>query len=82
MAYAVSLHNDGEDEGDDPEFAGEGDDDEEGSDNSNDYPDLSAVDGRTFRDPNPDSTQSQLELDAFDSADALDTQEIGGDMSG
>jgi hypothetical protein len=82
MAYAVSLNNDDEDEGDDPEFSGEGDDDEKGGANSNDFPDFSAVDGRTFRDPNPDSTQSQIDLDAFDDADALETQEKGGDMSG
>ena len=77
LAYAASLQDDDENEGDDPEFVAEGDDDEEGGANGNDYTDFSAADGRTFRDPFPDSSQLEADLDV----DSPEPQEKGGDMS-
>jgi hypothetical protein len=79
MAYALSLNNADEDEGEDTEFSGEGDEDDGGGTTGNDFPDYSAADGRTFRDPDP--TQSQENLDGLLDVDLLSEQITGGEYS-
>ena len=77
MAYAVSLHD--ENEGDDTAYPEEGDDEEESS-SDNSFPDFSAADGRTLRDPNPDLTQEEGNPEVAD-GDEFSPEPVGGNMS-
>ena len=81
MAYAVSLHDEDANEGDDPAFPDEGDEEEESSGDNN-FPDYSAADGRTFRDPNPDLDQEDGDPEIAD-GDGIGFTAVpeGGDMS-
>jgi hypothetical protein len=81
MAYAVSLHDENPNEGDDTAYPEEGDDEEESS-SDNSIPDFSAADGRTFRDPIPDLTQEEGDPEVADGDEFGFTPEpVGGNMS-